>query len=197
MLTDVLFGMAVENLRLREEVQDLQREMEADEVNALRADLDAMRLQALQTADQLRQLQSTPVVSPSMQALLIPHVPRWHLSADMVKTHGRSIKSSLLAAASGPSRLFTAKRPANEHSVMCCLQVRNAEAAAAKAAYESSSIIEEAMAQAAAIVKQAEQDAQAKSKAQVHLHPHYLTCHRILRQAERSLAYRKHPINLI
>ena len=41
-------------------------------------------------------------------------------------------------------------------------QVKNAEAAAAKAAYESSSIIEEAMAQAAAIRRQSEQDAQAK-----------------------------------
>ncbi|KAK9813839.1 hypothetical protein WJX73_001399 [Symbiochloris irregularis] len=93
---------AVENLRLQAELQDLQREIDAEETAALRADVDAMRLQVLRTAEQLQQLQSTPVA-------------------------------------------------------------KKAEAAAAKAAYESSQIIEDAMAQAGAIRRHAEQDAKAKA----------------------------------
>ena len=53
----------MENLRLQGELRDLQRDVDFEEVAALRADVDAMRAQVLNTSDQLRHLQSTPVVS--------------------------------------------------------------------------------------------------------------------------------------
>lgn len=61
--------LAVENLRLQGELRDLQRDMDAEEVAALRADVDATRIQLLRTAEQLQHLQSTPVVLPSLAAL--------------------------------------------------------------------------------------------------------------------------------
>ena len=60
----------VENLRLQGELRSLQHYVDAEELSALRADVDAMRIEVLRTSEQLHHLQSTPVVQSQLQCEL-------------------------------------------------------------------------------------------------------------------------------